>query len=258
MASQQREYNETRTGVLAQGAAYSFAYWPLQLLNSERDQSTLRDSIEAHRSNVAGAQYIYDALLSPTAASATVFMTSKARYTPTSAPTEENYMSVIAMLSHPLSRGSTHIRSSNPADPPVIDPRYLQDPLDSEILARHVLQIDKFLQLDAFKDIVVPNGRRYPRSSGVVPQQQPRMETVAQVQEVIRKHSATNYHPCGTCAMMTREANGVVDGELRVYGTQNLRVCDASIFPIISRGNILTTVYAVAEKGAEIILRGRR
>lgn len=50
--------------------------------------------------------------------------------------------------------------------------------------------------------------------------------------------------------MARAELGGVVDGELRVYGTSNLRICDASIFPIIPRGNILTTVYAVADSGA--------
>ena len=40
---------------------------------------------------------------------------------------------------------------------------------------------------------------------------------------------------------------------LVVYGTRNLRVCDASVLPIIPRGNILSTVYAVAEKAADII-----
>ncbi|EFQ35888.1 uncharacterized protein GLRG_11079 [Colletotrichum graminicola M1.001] len=47
---------------------------------------------------------------------------------------------------------------------------------------------------------------------------------------------------------------GVVDADLRVKGTSNLRVCDASIFPIIPRGNILTTVYAVAGKASKFIL----
>lgn len=53
--------------------------------------------------------------------------------------------------------------------------------------------------------------------------------------------------------MASADLDGVVDAELFVRGVENLRVCDASIFPIIPRGNILTTVYAVAEKGAEMI-----
>jgi choline dehydrogenase-like flavoprotein len=46
-----------------------------------------------------------------------------------------------------------------------------------------------------------------------------------------------------------------VDAQLRVYGTANVRVCDASVLPIIPRGNILTAVYAFAEKAVEILVR---
>jgi choline dehydrogenase-like flavoprotein len=46
---------------------------------------------------------------------------------------------------------------------------------------------------------------------------------------------------------------GVLDSRMKVYGTRNLRVCDASIFPIQVRGNIQSTVYAVAEKGSDIL-----
>ena len=53
--------------------------------------------------------------------------------------------------------------------------------------------------------------------------------------------------------MMPEEMGGVVDDKLRVYGTQNVRVVDASIMPIIPRGNIITTVYATAEKASDII-----
>lgn len=53
---------------------------------------------------------------------------------------------------------------------------------------------------------------------------------------------------------MAADLNGVVDGNLRVYGTENLRLGDASVFPIIPRGNTLTTVYVVAERGAGIII----
>ena len=45
----------------------------------------------------------------------------------------------------------------------------------------------------------------------------------------------------------------VVDERLRVYGTTNLRIVDSSVMPLISRGNIQTTAYAVAEKAVDII-----
>ena len=53
--------------------------------------------------------------------------------------------------------------------------------------------------------------------------------------------------------MMPWDMGGVVDPELRVYGTRNLRVCDASIIPITPRANPQATVYGVAEHGAGLI-----
>jgi choline dehydrogenase-like flavoprotein len=55
--------------------------------------------------------------------------------------------------------------------------------------------------------------------------------------------------------MIPEKDGGVVDPRLRVYGTANVRIVDASIFPIIPRGNIISTVYAVAEKGADVVLQ---
>jgi len=57
----------------------------------------------------------------------------------------------------------------------------------------------------------------------------------------------------GTCAMMPKELGGVVNERLMVYGTNNLRVVDASVIPLVPRGNIQSTVYAIAERAADII-----
>ena len=201
-------------------------------------------------------------ILSPDEASATVFMTRKQRYTVPGDEADGNYMSVVAMLSHPFSRGSTHISTSDPRTQPVIDAAYLSHPLDLEILARHVLQIERLLEQPTYTaNIIKPNGNRLPKefnnrrqAAGV------RKLTVDEAKAEIKRYAATNYHPCGTCAMGKQTAEqqggggGVTDGDLRVHETVNLRVCDASVFPIIPRGNILTTVYAVAEKGAEGLL----
>ena len=54
--------------------------------------------------------------------------------------------------------------------------------------------------------------------------------------------------------MMPVDQGGVVDDRLRVHGTRNLRVVDASVFPLEPQGNIQATLYAVAEKGADLIL----
>lgn len=58
----------------------------------------------------------------------------------------------------------------------------------------------------------------------------------------------SEYHPCGSCAM-----GDAVDTRLRVKGAKNLRVVDASIFPNHVSGNIVSSVYMVGEKGADLI-----
>lgn len=61
------------------------------------------------------------------------------------------------------------------------------------------------------------------------------------------------WHPVGSAVMMPRELGGVVDPELRVYGTANVRIVDASLFPYQVNGHPSSTVYAVAERAADII-----
>lgn len=55
--------------------------------------------------------------------------------------------------------------------------------------------------------------------------------------------------------MLPRELGGVVDPELKVYGTNNVRIMDASIFPFQNSGHPTATLYAVAERAADIFKR---
>jgi choline dehydrogenase len=73
------------------------------------------------------------------------------------------------------------------------------------------------------------------------------------VGEFCKAALTSEFHPIGTCSMLPEEDGGVVDTRLKVYGVQNLRVVDASIFPLEIRNNLQTSVYAVAEKAADII-----
>lgn len=253
MANHHKQYLQNRTGPLAEGAAYSFAFWPLQLFNTPSEEERLKlllDKSAISKQNKARAlhkDFIHRMILSPDEASATVFMTRIQRYTTPESRAEGNYMTIIAMLSHPLSVGSTHIKSADPHIKPKIDCGYMSHPLDHDVLAQHCLQIERLVEQPVYRDIIKPNGRRLPRGYGSP------FKSLEDVRPAIASYGATNYHPCGTCAMLPLSDGGVVNGDLRVYGTSNLRICDASIFPIIPRGNILTTVYAVAEKLSEIM-----
>jgi choline dehydrogenase-like flavoprotein len=64
----------------------------------------------------------------------------------------------------------------------------------------------------------------------------------------IKENIATVFHPIGTAAMAPREIGGVVDPWLKVYGTKNLRIVDASVIPLQIGATPMATVYAIAEK----------
>lgn len=68
-----------------------------------------------------------------------------------------------------------------------------------------------------------------------------------------RANLISMWHFAGTCSMLPREKGGVADTQLRIHGVKNLRVVDASAIPLISTANIQATVYALAEKAADLI-----
>lgn len=64
------------------------------------------------------------------------------------------------------------------------------------------------------------------------------------------------WHPIGSCAMLPRSWGGVVDGDLKVYGTANVRVVDGSVIPFNLAGHPTSTIYALAERAAYLIVSG--
>jgi choline dehydrogenase len=79
----------------------------------------------------------------------------------------------------------------------------------------------------------------------------------AQIEQFLRDHSDTEYHPCGTCKMgPANDPLAVVNAELRVHGIQNLRVVDASIMPQLVSGNTNAPTIMIAEKASELIRAG--
>ncbi|KAI4641814.1 hypothetical protein J4E93_007913 [Alternaria ventricosa] len=161
------------------------------------------------------------------------------------APTHpNNFITIMAVNNHPFSRGFCHIRSADPKEKPILDPQYLSHPLDLEILARYTQYIETIVKTEPFASLLKPSGR-LPEGKEA--------KDLDTAKEIVKERLLSTFHPTGTCAMMPRELNGVVDSRLKVYGTKNLRVVDASIFPMETLGNIQATVYAVAEKAADII-----
>ena len=77
-------------------------------------------------------------------------------------------------------------------------------------------------------------------------------QTDAQIEDFIRDHADTIYHPVGTCRM-GNGAMDVVDAQLRVHGVEGLRVVDASVMPRIISGNTNAPTIMIAEKAADMI-----
>ncbi|KAI1341792.1 putative GMC oxidoreductase [Xylariaceae sp. FL0016] len=159
----------------------------------------------------------------------------------------QNFASLGCVQSRPFSRGSTHISSSDIDAIPDIDPRYFSHPSDLEILARHIQAIDTKLRRSVeLAPYFKPDGaRNHPDAKNV--------DNLDGAKKYVLDTATTAYHGCGSAAMLPRDKGGVVDSRLVVYGTKNLRIVDASIFPLIPRGNPMSSVYAVAEKAADII-----
>ncbi|KAJ1022660.1 hypothetical protein NDA18_005001 [Ustilago nuda] len=111
--------------------------------------------------------------------------------------------------------------------------------------------------------VVLPNqtvlarkiGQTKPLSSLVKAEAAPGAEVDSDEEwdKFVAKTVQTEYHPSSTCSMLDEGDGGVVDEELRVYGTSNVRVMDASVVPISLSSHLMSATYAIAETAAELI-----
>ena len=147
------------------------------------------------------------------------------------------------VLLKPLSRGSILINSTNPTADPVIDYGTFQHQTDVEILVEVVKKFREFIAAKSWEAVGITE-----TNPGLS------VSSNADIETVLRNQSMSTWsHPVGTCGMFPREKGGVVDAKLQVYGISGLRVVDASIMPIIPATHTSSTVYAVAEKAADLI-----
>ena len=147
-----------------------------------------------------------------------------------------NAGSLTVAVMHPFSRGTCYITSADPFQPPAIDPRWLTNPVDRQVLVEALRFNELILETPQMQEL---------RPALFVPPNDASEEVMNQI---INNGIRTEFHPSGTLAMLPLEQGGVVDSHLRVYGTQNLRVVDAGIFPLIPAAHLQAVVYGVAEK----------
>ncbi|PHH88943.1 hypothetical protein CDD83_6863 [Cordyceps sp. RAO-2017] len=252
-----QEYTATQTGPLASLGVHTYAYLSLD----EKDRAALKPLLAKHspeKSQVRDAAQAYHEIAEttildpeqPTAAYLSALGQTNyvknlnSETAPVASPGK--FVTLGIMLSQPLSRGSVHIASSNSGDSPIINPAYLSNPLDVEVMARHMLRVKPLAQLPPFRKLLKePLKFRDPAAD--------LEEDVEAGKKYARENLVSMWHFAGTCAMLPREQNGVVNSSLRVYGAEGLRVVDASAIPLISTANLQATVYAFAERAADLI-----
>lgn len=160
-------------------------------------------------------------------------------------PQAGNHLTMAAILAQPLSSGTVHIVSTDPAEAPEIDPNYLSNPLDVEVFAQHIMYIESLAKSAPLSSVL----KQPLRPSTALAH----MTDLDAAKRYMESRTISMWHPAGTCAMLPEEIGGVVDHHLRVHGISNLRVVDASVVPLLPPGNLQSTVYALAERAADLI-----
>jgi choline dehydrogenase len=152
-----------------------------------------------------------------------------------------------ACMLQPESRGSVHIKSSDPVMWPAVQGNYLNTEEDRRRIVEAVKLQRRIYAASSFHKIATAEEK---------PGAQ--VETDEQILEYCREQGMSVYHPVGTCKMgAADDANAVVDQRLKVHGVEALRIADASIFPNITSGNTHAPVVMVAERAAEFAIEDK-
>ncbi|MEM9582583.1 MAG: choline dehydrogenase [Pseudomonadota bacterium] len=142
------------------------------------------------------------------------------------------------------SRGQVTLRSSDPNDPPKIEFNYMSHPDDWEEFRTCIRLTREIFAQDAFKEF---SKHEIQPGEGV--------QSDEALDDFIREHAESAYHPCGTARMgRADDAGAVVDPDARVIGVDGLRLADSSIFPRITNGNLNAPSIMTGEKAADHIL----
>ena len=156
---------------------------------------------------------------------------------------------IVPVLSHPKSRGKVFLKSTNPDDPPVIQPNYFSHPLDMQ---RMIRAINFSLSLGSDQEFRKFGARFYER-----PLEQCKYFTMYSDKYwdcAVRHFTYPLYHDCCTAPMGPEHSReSVVDAQLRVHQVEGLRVADASVMPEIISSNTNAACVMIGEKAADLI-----
>ncbi|QRV78538.1 GMC oxidoreductase [Ceratobasidium sp. AG-Ba] len=146
----------------------------------------------------------------------------------------------------PFSRGTVQIKNNDPFTKPTTTVNYFAVNFDLQCQVAGARMARKILTTTPLSSL--SNGQLVPDKSVI-----PDNASDATYSKWVKGNFHSVAHPIGTCAMMSRELGGVVDGRLRVYGIKNVRVVDASAMPMQVSAHLSGPLYGFAEKAADII-----
>jgi len=259
-AAADEQYATSKTGIRT-AVGYSAAYLPFTHYTSKEELSKLVSQLpptdpatKRHRDHILAERF------SSTQQSGQIeFLFDVSNFSPFFASEPgKRYGTMMQMLQYPFTVGSIHIpTSSSPEekpttadDKPVINPCYYEGAggqVDFLTMAAAQRFGHRICSTAPLADIIVKRVFPPAPSDGDL--------DTEDFTDWVRNTTMTDWHPVGTCAMGGDEGirGGVVDERLRVYGVQGLRVCDASIMPLQIAAHLQATVYAIGEKGADMI-----
>ncbi|KAG6906660.1 hypothetical protein DXG01_012717 [Tephrocybe rancida] len=279
-AQQFAQYAQNRTGTLSATSATTLAFLPMHDIMSPSTSARLLSDLDAAltsmpthlKSQFALQRKWLDDQSVPQVEFVLFSNSDHLPYEALSGATPQpgkSYYTIAVFLQHLWSRGSVHISTSNPLTAPNIDGDYLNSPGDfgssfSDRTAHHsdLARIDMKLLIESVK-WAQKLSQTEPMKSATVAVLRPVLNaTDAQIRDFITSSANTEWHFAGsmfytgTASMLPRDQNGVVDPQLKVYGTSNIRVVDASILPVHVATHPTMTLYGIAERAAEALRTG--
>ncbi|MEM0989711.1 MAG: GMC family oxidoreductase N-terminal domain-containing protein [Pseudomonadota bacterium] len=143
----------------------------------------------------------------------------------------------------PESWGYCRVKSADPFDAPAIDPRYLSEEIDQQIVVKAMRLARRLMKSAALAPFY--DGESYPGDA---------YETDEHLLQIARERGTTTFHPAGTCRMgPDSDPTAVVDDQLRVHGMEGLRVVDASVMPTMLSANLNAGTMMIADKASDMI-----
>ncbi|KAJ6593509.1 alcohol oxidase [Mycena capillaripes] len=266
-ARQQNLYRTSGTGIYGTSPS-SMAFLPLASISSTL-QNSITKSHDAERSNqtfpsLEKQYHVQREHIRHEEPTCEFIFTPRFRVGPNPFIPGKQYITVATFLNHPWSRGAIHISSSDPLVHPNIDPHYFEHEYDLLAFVEQLKFCRKILEQEPLKRLLTP--------TEVNPG--PDVKTNEQVSEYLKSSLTSSWRELyaeefidllkpvfedtvGSCSMLPLTDGGVVDNNLKVYHTTNIRVVDVSIIPLHVGAHLQATAYALGELAADLI-KGRK